>query len=164
MANVVGQLTKNFGLQDKLKLLAGGDQLPLPEIGDLLTVRSLKDLEVAKNGKNFAPLMVTPVIDDANKDRFAKDFELVEGNEYKFFLPLIGREHVSKYMKEINPSLENCLITIEVKEWKDCPEDKIADRDLQNRAKTVTIVRVAPFSADPEKALREVEEQLDKKT
>lgn len=161
MTTAKEQLTKNFGLKEKLRLLAGGDQLPLPEIGDLLTVRSLKDLEVARSGKTFAPLMVTPVIDGVNKERFAKDFELVEGNEYKFFLPLIGREHVSKYMKEVNNSLENCLITVEIKEWKDCPPERIdIDRDLQGRAKSVVITRVAAFSDNPEQAMKDIEEQI----
>ncbi len=161
MVTAKEQLTRNFGLEEKLKLLAGGDQLPYPEIGELLTVRALKDLEVAKSGKTFAPLMVTPVIDVANKERFAKDFELVEGNQYKFFLPLIGREHVAKYMKEVNQSLENCLITIEIKEWEDCPPEKIAvNRDDQGRAKTVVITKVAAFSDNPEQAMKDVEEQI----
>lgn len=161
MVTAKEQLTKNFGLKEKLKLLSGGDQLPYPEIGELLTVRSLKDLEIAKSRKNFAPLMVTPIIDNENKERYAKDFELTEGNEYKFFLPLIGREHVTKYMKEVNQSLENSLITIEVKEWKDCPPEKIdVDRDLQGRAKTVVISKVAAFSDDPEQAMKDVEAQI----
>lgn len=161
MATAKEQLTKNFGLKEKLKLLAGGDQLPIPEIGESLTVRALKDLEIAKSGKTFAPLMVTPIIDNGNKERYAKDFELVEENEYKFFLPLIGREHVTKYMKEVNQNLENSLITVEVKEWKDCPPEKIdANRDLQGRAKTVVITRVAAFSDNPEQAMKDVEAQI----
>ena len=161
MTTAKEQLTKNFGLIEKLKLLSGGDQLPYPEIGESLTVRSLKDLEVAKSRKTFAPLMVTPVIDSANKERFAKDFELIEGKEYKFFLPLIGREHVSKYMKEVNNSLENCLITIEIKEWKDCPPEKIdVNRDEQGRAKTVEITKAVAFSDNPEQAMKDVEAQI----
>ena len=147
---------KNDNLQNILKLL--GNRLPLPEIGELLTVRSLKDLEIAKNGKDLVPLMVTPVIDDANKERYAKDFGLVEGNEYTFFIPWFGREYINKYIKEANQNISNCLITIEIKEWKDCPPDKTSvERDLQGRAKNVVITNVIPFSDNVEYILKDVE-------
>lgn len=145
MADLPGGLLKSkFGLKEKLKLLSGGDNLQLPEIGDVLTVKILEDLQVAKSGKAFAPLLVKPIIDDAHKKLYAEKFEMVEENEYKFFLPLIGREHVSKYMKETNPNIANALLTVQVGEWKECPPEKIADRDDMGRAKNVSILRIEP--------------------
>ena len=163
MANVVGQLKTNFGLKDKLALLAGGANLPLPEIGDILVVKCIGDLQVAKSGTSFMPLIVTPVIEDKDKERYQTKFDLVEGNEYKFFLPLIGREHMQKYMKEVNNNITGALIHVKVNHWENYDPKKVkvpAELDDQNRAKTAVIAGVVASSDIGERILEDLEEQI----
>lgn len=163
MADTKGKLTSSFGLKAKLELLAGGSNLKLPEIGETLIVKALDDLQIAKSGTSFLPLRVTPVIDNGNKERYQSKFDLVEGNEYKFFLPLIGREHMSKYMKEVNNNITGALIHIKVGHWENYDAKKVktpAELDDQGRAKNATIVGVVASSDIGERVLEDIENQL----
>jgi hypothetical protein len=139
MADIKEKLTSKFGLVERLKALSGNN-LPLPEVGEILTVRSLTDLQPAKSGKSLPPLTVTPIIPDINKERYKQDYDMEEGAEYKFFLPMVGRNLLGNYMRDVKLSLENCLITIEVKEWETERQD--VERDLSGKAKSAAIIRV----------------------
>lgn len=163
MADIKGKLTSSFGLKDKLALLAGGANLSLPEIGETLVVKCTGDLQIAKSGTAFMPLTVTPVIDDVNKERYRIKFDLVEGNEYKFFLPLIGREHMSKYMKEVNNNITGALVHIKVDHWANYDPKKVktpAELDDQGRAKSASIVGVIASSDIGERVLEDIEAQI----
>jgi len=138
-------MAEKLSREEKLSILneiSGGDFLQLPEIGDRLNLRVLEDLQVSKNGKNL-PLKVTPLPDEDQAARYAS-LGIVENEIYKFFIPRVGANHISKYIKQTNPDLTGCIITIKVEEWKNCPEDKIAERDLRGRAKSVTIIGARP--------------------
>jgi hypothetical protein len=148
---------------DKLKLLAqsaGGEDLQLPEIGDILTLKVLEDLQISKDGKRFVPLKVSPIVPDDNKERFQNDFGIVEGNEYKFFLPVVGRNHVISYINNVNDNIKGSLLTVGVTEWATCDPNKITARDLQGRAKSVAVISMVPFTEDGSQTLDEVEKAI----